>query len=238
MGTGGVSGSGGTTGTGGISGSGGTTGTGGTGGSGGTSYSTNFDLTESPVSENGAWHHDGLDWTLVETAGGIARGTQALGVTRSGPGNYNDSYAYLSGFPPNQQASGVIHLGSINTSCTHEVEILLRWADAAHNARGYECALAYDGTYVQVARWNGALGDYTLIGTRGSVPGGVHDGDVVSASIVGNQITVSVNGTVRATATDSTFATGNPGMGFWRGTSGCGSLGDFAFTQYSATSVP
>jgi hypothetical protein len=234
-GTGGTAGSGGTTGTGGTAGSGGTTGTGGTAGAGGISYTTNFDVAESPISESGAWHHDGLDWTVVETAGGVASNTQALGVARSGPGQYNDSYAYLSGFPPDQQASGVVDLGSIDTSCTHEVEILLRWADSAHNARGYECAVAYDGSYVQIARWNGALGDFTFLGSSGSVPGGLHDGDVVSASIVGDQITVLVNGTMRTSARDSMFATGNPGIGFWRGTSGCGSKGDFGFTRYTAT---
>ncbi|HEV8547371.1 MAG TPA: hypothetical protein VGQ57_00060, partial [Polyangiaceae bacterium] len=94
-------------------------------------YSTHFDATEAPLSENGAWHHLGLDWTTVETASGIAYGTQLLGVGRSGPTQYDDSYAYLAGFPADQQASGVIALGSIDTSCTHEVEILLRWADAA-----------------------------------------------------------------------------------------------------------
>ena len=43
---------------------------------GGTSYATEFSGTESPISEGGAWTHLGLDWTLVDTAGGIAYGTQ------------------------------------------------------------------------------------------------------------------------------------------------------------------
>ena len=199
-------------------------------------YTTDFDLTESPLSESGAWHHDGLDWALVDTANGIAFGTQALGVSRSGPGQYNDSYAYLSGFPPDQRASGVVHLGSIDGNCTHEVEILLRWEDSAHSARGYECNLAYDGAYAQIVRWNGPVGDYTYLNS-GSVPGGVHEGDTLSASIVGNQITLSVNAVVRATAQDSTFTTGGPGIGLWRGSSGCGSFGDFGFTRFSASSV-
>jgi hypothetical protein len=188
------------------------------------------------VSESSAWHHDGLDWTFVDAANGIAFGTQALGVTRSGPTGYNDSYAYLSGFPPNQRASGVVHLGSIDTSCTHEVEILLRWADSAHVARGYECNLAFDGSYAEIVRWNGPVGDYTYL-NRGSVSGGIHEGDTLSASIVGDRITLLVNGTVRASAQDATFTTGNPGIGFWRGTSGCGSRGDYGFTRFTASSV-
>ncbi len=95
-------------------------------------YSTTFDTAESPLSEGGVWHHDGLDWTMVETANGIAYGTQLLDVGRSGPTAYNDSYAYLAGFPADQQASAVIALGTIDSGCTHEVEVLLRWADSAH----------------------------------------------------------------------------------------------------------
>jgi len=205
-------------------------------GSPGASYHTDFDRTESPLSENGAWHHDGLDWTRVDTAGGVAFGTQTLGAARSGPTQYDDSYAYLAGFPPDQQASGVIHLGSIDGSCTHEVEILLRWSDSAHSARGYECNLAYDGSYAQIVRWNGPVGDYTYVGS-GSVPGGVHDGDTLSASIVGDKISLAVNGVERATARDATFATGSPGIGLWRGSSGCGTLGDYRFTSFSAGAI-
>jgi hypothetical protein len=237
VGSGGSTGGGGATGTGGKSGSGGATGSGGSTGSGGVTYSTDFNLTESPISESGAWHHDGLDWAKVDTSGGYAYGTQALGVGRSGPGQYNDSYAYLSGFPPDQQASGVVHKGTIDTSCTHEVEILLHWSDAAHSASGYECNLAYDGGYAEIVRWNGPVGDYTYL-NRGSVPGGVKEGDTLSCSIVGSTITLSVNGVARATATDSTYTTGNPGMAFWRGSSGCGSFGDYGYTHYTASSVP
>jgi hypothetical protein len=189
-----------------------------------------------PISESGVWHHDGLDWTLVDTVGGIAFGTQELGVGRSGPEGYNDSYAYLAGFAPDQQASAVIHRGSIDGSCTHEVEILLHWADADHLARGYECNLAFDGSYAQIVRWNGAVGDFTYLAS-GSVPGGVHDGDTLSASIVGAHISLAVNGVERASADDATFTTGEPGMGFWRGSSGCGTLGDYGFTSYVASSL-
>ncbi|HVU01277.1 MAG TPA: hypothetical protein VHE30_05980 [Polyangiaceae bacterium] len=201
-------------------------------------YETKFDLAESPISENGAWHHAGVDWTKVDTEDGNAVGTQLLGVNRSGPTAYDDSYAYLSGFPADQRATAVVHLGTIDGSCTHEVEIILRWADSDHSARGYECNVAWDGSYAQIVRWNGAVGDYTYLDENGSVPGGIHDGDIVSASAIGNTITLSVNGTVRATATDATFTDGNPGVGFWRGMSGCGTRGDYGFTSFEADSVP
>jgi hypothetical protein len=198
---------------------------------GSVSYTTDFDLTESPISEGGAWTHLGVDWTFVNTANGNAFGTQFPNH------GYDDSYALLHGFPADHGASGVIHrAANMDPGCTHEVEILLRWADADHVARGYECNLAYDGSYAQIVRWNGPLGDFTYLASQ-SVPGGVHDGDTLSASIVGSQITLRVNGAVVAQAVDSTFATGNPGMAFWRG-GACGTIGDFGFTHYTAASIP
>jgi len=222
----------------GMAGASGRTSSGGEGGAigGSVTYATQFDATESPLSENGHWHHVGLDWTTVESANGIALGTQALGVSRSGPTGYNDSYAYLDGFPADQTATAVVSLGAIDTSCTHEVEVLLRWSDAEHSARGYECNVAFDGSYAQIVRWNGAVGDYMYLG-EGSVPGGIHDGDTVSARAVGSHLTLSVNGTVRATADDATYPDGNPGVGFWRGDSGCGKLGDYGFTSFQASSL-
>ena len=89
---------------------------------GGASYSTTFDRTEAPISENGAWTHLGLDWALVDTENGVALGTQ------TGKGGYDDSYAHLTGFPPDHEATGVIHkIATIDPSCTHEVEIHLPW---------------------------------------------------------------------------------------------------------------
>ena len=192
-------------------------------------YSTNFDLTELPLSERGAWHHNGLDWSVVESGKGLAYGTQ------TGSAGFNDSYAFLSGFPANQSASGVISKSaSIDGSCTHEVEILLRWSDAAHSATGYECNVAFDGSYAEIVRWNGPLGNFTYL-TRSKVPAGIKDGDKVSATMVGEDISLSVNGTEVAHAKDATYAAGNPGIGFWRG-GPCGTKGDYAFTSFSATS--
>jgi hypothetical protein len=192
------------------------------------SYTTSFDGTESPISEGGAWTHVGVDWTLAETADGNAFGTQ------SGTGGYDDSYAHLSGFPANQAASGVIHRNAtIDASCTHEVEILMRWSDTAHDAHGYECNLAFDGGYAQIVRWDGPFGRFTYLAS-GSVPGGVHDGDTLSASAVGDRITLYVNGVEITHANDATFPTGDPGMGFWRG-GPCGSRDDYGFTSYTAT---
>ena len=99
---------------------------------------------------------------------------------------------------------------------------VLRWADTEHTARGYECNFAYDGQYAEIVRWNGAKfkhmnkGDFTYL-VRGSIPGGLPEGNTVAASVIGNVVTSYVNGVQLLTATDNTFANGQPGMGFWRG---------------------
>jgi chitodextrinase len=191
------------------------------------SYSTNFDGTENPISEGGAWSHAGLDWTTVQTSGGIAYGTQ------TGTDGYDDSYAKLSGFPPDQTASGVIHLvNPIDGSCSHEVELLMRWTDSAHSAQGYEVNLSFDGGYAQIVRWNGAIGNFAVLG-GGSFPE-LKEGDVFKASMIGNVITAYVNDIQVAQVTDAAYSTGNPGIGFFR--RNCGTNADFGFTSFTATS--
>jgi hypothetical protein len=188
-------------------------------------FATDFDGSESPLSESGAWSNSGLDWTNVIKSNGVAFGTQ------SGTNGYDDSYAVLSGFSPNQAVSATVQLASqIDSSCSHEMELLLRWSDAAHSAKGYECNLSFDGGYAQIVRWNGAIGDFTVLG-GGSFPG-LKSGDVFRASINGSQITVSVNGVNVVSVTDNTYTAGNPGIGFFR--RACGSNTDVGFTSFSA----
>src|SRR5262249_24597990 len=145
---------------------------------------------------------------------------------------YDDGYALLSGFSPNQSSSATIHLvGSIDRSCMHEVELLLCWADGPHLARGYECNILFDGGYSQIVRWNGALGDFTVLG-GGSFPG-LKAGDVFSASIVGSRIAIAVNGNEIVSVNDTTYATGNPGIGFFRRE--CGANSDFGFSSFATS---
>ncbi|MFN8549222.1 MAG: hypothetical protein U0527_14925 [Candidatus Eisenbacteria bacterium] len=191
------------------------------------SFSTNFDGSEFPLSEGGAWHHQGLDWTRVRKQGGIAHGTQ------TGFDGYDDSYAYLSGFPPNQRGAGIIQRTS-GSSGIHEVEILLRWNDGPHSATGYECLLSYDASYAQIVRWNGPLGDFTYIGWAPVAPFPA-TGDTFAAEIVGDHIVAYYNDAPIMEAHDSTWTSGNPGVGFYYQSTG--SLSDMAFTSFTAVGL-
>ena len=174
------------------------------------------------------WSNRGQNWTNVQTANGIAYGTN--GIANS----YDDSYAYLSGFSANQQGEAVVYRSPSLSGDPHEVELLLRWADAPGVARGYECLTNHVGT-VQIVRWNGPFGDFTVLG-GGNLGRGLVSGDVITAKIVGSLISVYINGALIAQTTDSVWTSGQPGIGFFRRTQGTSA--DLAFTSYSATSLP
>jgi len=61
----------------------------------------------------------------------------------------------------------------------------------------------------------------------------VANGDVVKATIVGDVITVYINGVQINQARDSTYATGNPGMGFFL-RKGAGVNRDYGFIRFTA----
>jgi hypothetical protein len=199
-------------------------------------YSTNFPLTETPISENGAWHRSsGNVFTDVSTANGIAFGTNGARDT------YDDSYALLSGFGADQTAEAVVFRSPSlvsNDMITHEVELLLRFADTATTARGYECTFNYLGD-VLGARWNGTLGDFTplsISGGAGNLGRDLMTGDVIKCTIVGNTISFYINGVLMGKATDSTFASGQPGIGFFTRPAGVSDNPNFGLTSYTVTS--
>src|SRR5262249_36213368 len=156
---------------------------------------------ENPLSQGGAWQHRGAHWAVVRTIGNRAVGTQ------TGSGGYDDAYAYLTGFGPNQTAQATLWKDPAlrySNICriwrrlrlpsgqycsepgTHEVELLLRWADSATSARGYECNLAWDGRYAEIVRWNGPLGDFTYIAKQSKFNVGImppNNGDIFRAQI-------------------------------------------------------
>ena len=87
-------------------------------------YTTNFPLTENPISEGGKWINAGvvgLDWNNVRTTPGFAFGTDPGTVT------YADAWALLTGtWGPDQTVQATIKEQNPNTSCHQETELVLR----------------------------------------------------------------------------------------------------------------
>jgi hypothetical protein len=193
-------------------------------------YSTTFPADESSISEGRRWVNNGLLWTKVQTVGRRAFGTNGLRNT------YDDSYAYLVGdFGADHQAEATVYRSPNLRGDPHECEILLRWADGPTNARGYECLFNFAGG-VQVTRWNGPFGDFTeLPGGDGSYRRALRTGDIVKGTVVGTIITCFINGEQVAQASDSTFETGQPGMGFFKRLPGKST--DLGFCRYTARAL-
>jgi hypothetical protein len=187
----------------------------------GPSFSTNFNLTENPISEGGNWvcgKAAGLDWNNPLSAAGKAYASVLSGLSGR---RYDDSIAHLNtsvlAFNSNQYAQGTVYRvpGYSPAGSKHEVELLLRFQITVHRARGYEILWGHDGDFA-IVRWNGPIGDYKSLGFTGPGPGMPVDGDVLRAEIIDNVIRVFKNGSLVGTGpSDSTWTNGQPGMGFW-----------------------
>ncbi len=204
-------------------------------------FTARFDGTEDPLSEGGRWTNSGVDWTRIRKISGLACGTQT--GTNRGIYRFDDSYAHLSGFPPDQEAWGEVSIAKPNASCTQELEILLRWTSSAHRTTGYECfarCLTSDSSYVQIVRWDGPLGKFTYLADMRGTNYGLKQGDILKASVIGNVITVYINGIQKARAIDDTFKTGSPGIGEFLACEsgrGVGSNPDFGFASFTARAI-
>ncbi len=204
-------------------------------------YSTSFALNENPISEGGRWINGGsvgLDWSNVSTTPGLAIGRQASA-------SYTDATALLNGqWGTNQSVTATVHAVNPKDACYQEVELRLRSTVAAHLNNGYEISFKVSSSsdaYLIIVRWNGPLGNYTYLFNQNGAQYGVKEGDVISAKVVGNQITAYKNGVQMATAVDNTYTGGSPGMGFnlENAPAGCsGTNGDYGFTSFVATDTP
>jgi hypothetical protein len=198
------------------------------------SYTTRFPLAEDPMSENGAWANgqtDGCDWTDVMTSNGVAYGAPSrmqVAEQRNEQGNlsgddpplgdYDDPTAILAGhWGPDQRATAIVHSRNPTDRYFQEVQIRLRSTISAHHCIGYEVfwrCLKSDHGYVEVAQWNGAVGDFTSLKRAAGPEYGVEHGDVIAASIEGNLIKGFINGREVISVTNAAFENGAPGIGF------------------------
>jgi hypothetical protein len=218
------------------------------------SYHTTFDRDEDPISEGGMWLNgktDGIDWADVVTEHGEAHGGKVkMGVAErraeqgnleegddaAPEGDYDDPTAVLTGqWGPNQHLKGTVFSRNPTEDYYQEVELRLRCSISANSISGYEVfwrCLKSENAYAEIVRWNGKIADWTSLARAQGPEFGVKDGDVVEATMVGNQITSFINGVAVLSATDDKFASGAPGIGF---NFGCGdTYVDHGFTSFEA----
>lgn len=196
-------------------------------------YTTSFPTTENPINEGGHWINGkstGVDWSDVATTNGMTCGTQ------TGSNGYDDSTAILTGtWGSNQTAQATVKIVGSDSGAYEEVELRLRSTISAHSCTGYEicCSKQAGSSYIQIVRWNGALGDFTYVNDQDTTHY-VKDGDVIKATIIGSTITVYLNGTQIITGTDNTFVSGSPGIGFYL-QGGSGNPANYGFSSFMAT---
>lgn len=199
---------------------------------GAAAYSTNFDGTEYPLSEGGAWFKAANPWTYVRMEGGQAYGTN--GITNS----YDDSVAFLTHpFGPDQTVEAVVQVNSGAVGSTHEVELWLRGGSNSNNLWGYELCFWRTGQ-VQIGVWHGPFGQVDTVDSNLPVPWTpaqpLKTGDVIKAEIKGNVIKAYINGVLKTHASHSKFTSGQPGIGFFIRPGGSNKL--VTLTKVSASS--
>jgi hypothetical protein len=200
------------------------------------SYRTRFTTDEDPVSEGGMWingKREGIDWADVVAGNGVAyvartRMTEAERRVEQGnlgesgaaapEGDYDDPTAVLAGeWGRNQYVKGTVFSRNQTEEYFQEVEIRLRSTIAPHACTGYEVffrCLKTAAAYAEIVRWNGPVADFTSLAKLSGPGYGVQDGDLIEAAIEGSMLRGFINGVEVISATDDTFATGSPGIGF------------------------
>lgn len=191
-----------------------------------TFYSTLFNATENPLSESGNWLNGktyGINNQDIQTSSGNACAT----AINNPAGPFDDSIAILN---PAKFAIGANQLVTVTVARTggytptnnHEINGFLRGTIIPGvGIKGYEINLSLKGDYGFIVRWEGTTN--TLLSSFTSLTSISHpvlnDGDVIEYSVTGTTILVRHNpGTGFVTlgsTTDSTWATGTPGIDFW-----------------------
>ncbi len=197
-------------------------------------YTTTFPLVESPLSEGGKWINGGttgLRWNNCYSSGGFAGGVGPASVP------YADPTCILAGsWGPLQTVTATVRVSNASPNYYQEVELRLHTTITPNSITGYEinCGVRGSHSYLQVVRWNGGLADFTYLNANG--PGGsCGNNDVLTGTIdASGVIRVYINGALVLTASaDTTYPTGNPGIGFDYGCAD--TYPNFGFSSFTAT---
>jgi IPT/TIG domain len=187
----------------------------------GHTYTTNFPLTENPISEGGNWVNGGPDsvgvaWSDVFVGPNGAHGEEVSGTATSNSSGlaFADATAVLQNLPwaSNQTATATVFASGITQTCGQEVELRLNTTVAANSITGYEIDLSVSDGSTLIVRWNGAVGNFTILAQATGLT--AKNGDILQASQNGGTITLSVNGVQKLSVSDTTYNGGAPGIGF------------------------
>lgn len=209
----------------------------------GRTYTTNFPLTENPISEGGNWINGKTTALIGSDVATYSNAAHGANITAS---LTQDPVAVVTGsWAANQAAQGTVYSVNQNGSIFQEVELHLRSTLAPNVNSGYEitfrCLKGSSSAYAQIVRWNGPQGSFTYLANQ-FVTGsqyGVGTGDIVKATAIGNVITGYINGVQVVQATDNTFATGAPGIGFnYNNNTTYQDYGFSSFTAWDLSPIP
>jgi hypothetical protein len=201
-------------------------------------YRTNFERDETPISDGGVWLNgrtNGIDWCDVVTSDGRAYGEvtrMSVAEQRAEQGNldpssaaaaapvgdYDDPTAVVGGtWGRNQAVRATVFSRNQTEDYFQEVEIRLRTTIEPNSITGYEVffrCLKTDNAYSEIVRWDGRIGSWKSLARKTGPAFGVKDGDVIEATMIGNEIKGYINGVEVTSAVDDTYANGCPGVGF------------------------
>jgi hypothetical protein len=186
-------------------------------------FTTNFPLTENPISQGGIWQNGGVGGTMpygnVQTVSGRAMADRYIGLNDG----YPDSSAILNPvhwpFNADQWAEvTVYHDPAYTPTSSHEVIIALRGTvnvNGPYHYPHYHVLFTLGG--FQLFWLNGVMGNFTEISatTHNGGLAFLKTGDVLRAEIQGTAIRVYQNTVLKYSATDASIATGQPGPMFF-----------------------
>ncbi len=205
-------------------------------------YSTAFPLTENPISEGGHWRNgftNGVDWLDVRTTPGHAFGSN---VSPSPP--FNDPTAVVAGTWRTVQTVEATVIVPATSAQNQECELRLLTTINANSLTGYEIIWSVtSNNYCEIVRWNGPLNSFTSL-TGGSFlsPQRLATGNRIKATVSATGL-ISMyadygSGYVFLTSlTDTTFTTGNPGLGFFQHGGSQSTMSDFGASLFTASAT-
>lgn len=151
----------------------------------------------------------GSNWTTVTSMDPLAvAGNECIGTNS---GSHNVAYWSANSFDDDQFSEMTVGAAAVGPGTTY-------WGPVVRAQVGaqsfYVMYVNNSAVGVTIYRWQ--AGSATQIDGGGVAPTVATPGDVLRLEIVGNALTAYVNGVARATATDSTFASGYPGINIFR----------------------